>query len=283
VPGKRDWVCSACGQRAAEFADRANVADGARLADGATVAGGQPAARSADGTRLVGGAGLAGRAGLVTGGGDVVARQLRCRNSWCLAPGRPLQAVFSVGNYEGALKRAILTYKYAADLRWARLFGGLLHRFLVRHANWFDEYAVVCPVPSFLGPGGRRSWGHVELFCAELGCLAAGEWPVERLVTKVAETEPMSAKAQPVRRRIAQRLLSEAFVVPEAGGVAGRRVLVIDDVCASGETLLAVAGKLQKAGAAEVAGLVLARASLRPSRYPVPPPTGGDSRGAVEP
>jgi predicted amidophosphoribosyltransferase len=169
-----------------------------------------------------------------------------------------------VGSYEGALRKAIVSYKYGGDLRWARTFGRLLHGFLRRHATWFEEFGVVCPVPTFLGPGAHRSWGHVELMCAELAWSAGGEWPVESLVAKVAETEPMSAKGWPQRRRIARQLATGAFVVPVPPDVAGRRVLVVDDVCASGETLLCTGEALRQAGAAEVSALVLARARWRP-------------------
>ncbi len=178
--------------------------------------------------------------------------------------GRPIEAIYAVGNYEGALRRAIVSYKYGGDLRWARTFGTLLHGFLRRHSTWFEECGVVCPVPTFLGPGAHRSWGHVELMCAELAWLAGAEWPVENLVAKVAETEPMSAKARPARSRIARQLAYGAFVVPVPAHVDGRRVLVIDDVCASGQTLLSTARALRRAGAVEVSGLVLARARWRP-------------------
>ncbi len=187
-----------------------------------------------------------------------------CRNSWCARPGRPLGAIYAVGNYEGALRKAIVSYKYGGDLRWARTFGQLLHGFLHRHATWFEEFGVVCPVPAFLGPGAHRPWGHVELICAELAWSAGGEWPVESLVAKVAETEPMSAKGRPRRRQIARQLATGAFVVPAPGDVEGRRVLVVDDVCASGETLLSAGEALRRAGAAEVSAVVLARARWRP-------------------
>jgi predicted amidophosphoribosyltransferase len=90
------------------------------------------------------------------------------------------------------------------------------------------------------------------------------EWSVEQLVVKAVETETMSAKPHPIRRRIARDVLPAAFVVPRVDDVMGRRVVIVDDVCASGGTLLAVAGALRKAGAAEVTGLVLARASWHP-------------------
>ena len=202
---------------------------------------------------------------------DGARRGAACRNSWCASPSRPLEAIYAVGGYEGALRKAIVAYKYGGDLRWARTFGRLLHGFLRRHATWFEEFGVVCPVPAFSGPGAHRSWGHVELICAELGWSAAGEWPVESLVAKVSETEPMSAKAWPQRRQIARQLAREAFVVPVPPDVDGRRVLLVDDVCASGETLLSSGAALRRAGAAEVGALVLARARWRGASVPLPP------------
>ena len=186
-----------------------------------------------------------------------------CRNSWCSRPGRALQAVYWAGTYDGALRRAVLSYKYHADLRWARVFARMLLGFLDRHATWLEEYAVVCPVPAYTGAGARREWGHVELMCAELSSLAGGQWPVEHLVSKVAETEPMSATSQSERRRIATQSLPRSFVPVPGALIEGRKIMVVDDVCASGETLLAVAGALGRAGADEVAGLVLARAAFR--------------------
>jgi predicted amidophosphoribosyltransferase len=46
-------------------------------------------------------------------------------------------------------------------------------------------------------------------------------------------------------------------------GVAGSRILIIDDVCTSGASLEACAQVLQEAGAAKVSGYVLARQSDR--------------------
>jgi predicted amidophosphoribosyltransferase len=222
MTGQRRWVCSACGQTAF----------------------GQTAARD----------------GVVGLGAECPPPS--CRNPWCTMADRPLSAIFAVGNYEGAFRRAIVSYKYGRDLRWAPVFGRLLHGFLQRHATWFEEYGVICPVPSFTGQGARRPWGHTELVCAEVGRLTRAEWPIEALVAKVAETEPMSAKARPARRAIARTGLVTAFMVPQPAAAQGRRILLVDDVCASGWTLLTVSRALLDAGAEEVAALVLARGVL---------------------
>lgn len=139
------------------------------------------------------------------------------------------------------------------------MFGDLLCAYLFRHPTWFEELAVICPLPSYVGPGARRAWGHVELFCAELGRQSGGQWPVEPLLKKSAETEPMSAKPGAVRHQIAFRRLPGTFARDARYEVAGRRILLVDDVCATGETLMAAAGALRQCGAAEVTALVLAR------------------------
>jgi predicted amidophosphoribosyltransferase len=183
--------------------------------------------------------------------------------------------VHAVASYTGALRRAIVAYKYGGDLRWAKTFGLVLSAFLTRHATWFEEFSVVCPVPAFAGPGAHREWGHVELICRELSWSAAGMWPVEPLLAKVTETEPMSGKGRPARREIGKRLMGSGFVVPPGIDVRGARAVLVDDVCASGETLLSAAAALRLAGAEEVTAVVLARARWRPGgsgpRVPGPP------------
>jgi predicted amidophosphoribosyltransferase len=54
--------------------------------------------------------------------------------------------------------------------------------------------------------------------------------------------------------------VSGAFTAARRHALAGRRILVVDDVVTTGETLGAVQAALRDAGAAEVRGAALARA-----------------------
>ncbi|HET9059020.1 MAG TPA: phosphoribosyltransferase family protein [Acidimicrobiales bacterium] len=191
-------------------------------------------------------------------------RNAQCRNAWCAASGRPLQSVYWTGEYDGALRRAVVAYKYAGDMRWARTFGSLLLSFLQDNQTWFDEFGVVCPVPAYCGPGRRRSFAHMDLVAAELSSQSRGQWPMEPLVRKVVETPAMCLRPQLERRRLAYSAM-RASLRADPVACAGRRVVLVDDVCVSGQTMLSVAAALRAGGAAEVVGLVLARARWRDS------------------
>jgi predicted amidophosphoribosyltransferase len=73
----------------------------------------------------------------------------------------------------------------------------------------------------------------------------------------------MQGRPSEARRAIASGKLRQALYVPSPGFVAGARILVIDDVLTEGSTLREVARVLRRAGALEVAGLVLARPPWR--------------------
>lgn len=198
-------------------------------------------------------------------------QRLPCANAWCACPGRPLGAVYAAGPYRGALARSVVAYKYGRDLRWARPFAGLLHGFLSRHATWFEEFDVLCPVPAFLGPGPRPAWDHVGHVCRQLAALTGPQWAVQRLVVKTGPTPPMAGRRRWERRAAVTRQLTGSYHVPRPELVEARRIILVDDVCASGSTLLAVAGVLRRAGAEEVIGLVVARALWRAAGGPARP------------
>jgi predicted amidophosphoribosyltransferase len=168
--------------------------------------------------------------------------------------------VFSVGVHAGGLRRAVVRYKYGGERWWAGVFARILAGYLGRRAPWLEEFDVLIPMPAYTGPGARRSWDPVAEIVGELEALIGSTWCIESgLVVKASETPPMSGGALATRQRIATGALRSALAVPDAGRVASARILVVDDVLAEGSTLREVARALRRAGAAEVAGLVLAR------------------------
>jgi predicted amidophosphoribosyltransferase len=168
--------------------------------------------------------------------------------------------VWAVGVHAGPLRAAIVSYKYRHQTGWAEVFGRLLLGYLDEHMPSFDDYDVVVPMPAYIGPGARRRWDPVARFVAVAEQLSAGRWPVERdLVEKTVETPPMAGAGLGRRRARAEGSLRRSLRIPDPARVEGARVLVVDDVFTEGSTLREVARAMVGAGAAEVAGLALAR------------------------
>jgi predicted amidophosphoribosyltransferase len=167
--------------------------------------------------------------------------------------------------YDGALRGAIVRYKYRQELWWADVFARMVARYLEANTTWFEEFDLIVPVPSYLGPGGRRGWDPVGRIAARLQALVGPLWEVApSAVVKWAETPAMQGRDWPTRQAVAAGPLRQSLVVPEPSVVAGARILVFDDVLTDGSTLREVARRLRAAGAREVAGLALARPPWSP-------------------
>jgi predicted amidophosphoribosyltransferase len=172
--------------------------------------------------------------------------------------------VFAAGSHHAALRRAVLRYKYRGERWWAAVFAGMLARYLLTNAPWFEEFDLITGVPSYQGPGARRSWDPVGDVVEGLAPLLGPGWEVAPgAVVKARETPPMQGRTAAERHLLAAGPVRRALVVPAPALVAGARILAIDDVLTEGSTLREVAMALRRAGAREVAGLVIAR-----SRWP---------------
>lgn len=183
-----------------------------------------------------------------------------CPNRWCRRPDRVFSVAFSVGVHQASLRWAIARYKYRGERGLAAVFAAAVASYLDARPTWFEEFDLLTAVPAYLGPGGRRSWDPVGTILAALPARLGERWSVSpRAVTKVSETPGMAGRSWAQRQELARGPLRASLCVPDPALVAGRQVLVLDDVLTEGSTLREVARALRRAGATDVAGLVLAR------------------------
>lgn len=184
----------------------------------------------------------------------------RCPNVLCHRADRGFSVVFAVGSYAGAMRHALLRYKYKGELWWSGIFARGLARHLQAHPTWFEEFDLIVGVPAYTGAGSRRGWDPVAGILDEVRPLLEPSWDVAPgVVVKTSETPAMQGLSRAERRRSAQGALRRSIRVTNPVEVAGARVLLFDDVMTEGSTLREVARALRASGAAEVAGLVLAR------------------------
>lgn len=117
------------------------------------------------------------------------------------------------------------------------------------------DFNVVCWAPLSRKRRRKRGYDQSEL----LACKVAErlELPVEPLLDKVRDTPAQSGQTDAAARRA--NVLGAYALKPDKS-VAGKRILLVDDVATTGATLSECARVLRTAGAAGVCGLVLALA-----------------------
>ncbi len=192
--------------------------------------------------------------------GQTRARPGSCGNPWCTRADRGWSVVFAAGVYAGALRRAIVEYKYRGRAAWQPALSGHLAGYLEAHGPWLEDFDLLVPVPAYCGPGARRSWDPVAAVLAGASALLGPSWDIGwDVVAKQAETPQLGGRSRPERVALAEGPLRRALTVTDPVAVAGARILAVDDVCTEGCTLREVALALRSAGAVEVAGMVLAR------------------------
>lgn len=174
----------------------------------------------------------------------------RCRRGL-----NPLSAGASLGPYEGPLRTVIHELKYRGRRRAAaRLAEALVAQPAVRRL--LSPGVVLIPVP--LHPRRRRERGfnQAEIVAREVGHLVS--LPVSSLaLVRRKDTPPQTGLSAAERRKS----VAGAFAVRRRCHVAGKVVVLVDDVLTTGATALACARALREAGATDVRVLTLARVS----------------------
>jgi ComF family protein len=157
-------------------------------------------------------------------------------------------------NEAAAGRRAILAWKYRADHLIGAALLSLARGRLERHAPRFD---LVIPVPLHRSRLRRRGFDQAALLAravsSRMGRFAPG------ILRRTRATPTQSRLSRQTRRTN----VVAAFVATRSTALAGRSVLLVDDVFTSGATADSCSEALIAAGAARVEVLTLARATRR--------------------
>lgn len=153
--------------------------------------------------------------------------------------------------YEGQVRDAILAFKFKAKLGGLDAFGRLMAQTAAE--RYSGEFDAITWVPVSKKRLKKRGFDQARYLTASM-CV---DWHVAPLETlrKTADNPPQSGLEDAAARR-ANVLGVYKAVSPEQ--FAGKRLLLVDDVCTTGATLGECARVLKAAGAAEVLCLTLA-------------------------
>ncbi len=156
---------------------------------------------------------------------------------------------FSYSIYEGVLKDIILLFKYGEIKRLKRIITEYyVAAFTSRIAEGFD---FLIPVPA--DKNRKREFHPITLIAGMLSRRLAIELMSNNLI-KVKTTEPQAGLSRSKRLKN----LAGAFALQYPGRLAGKKILLIDDVYTTGTTIKQCTKVLVKAKA-DVVALTLAR------------------------
>ena len=170
----------------------------------------------------------------------------------CAAHPRPWRRLFVFGRYAEPLRGLILEYKFEQSLGLGRLLQDLLARACAGLAD--DPPDLLVPVPlhwrRLVWRGYNQSLELARVLGRSLGR------PVEsRALRRVRRTRPQTTVERSERRA---NIRGAFRACP--GLVAGKKVLLVDDILTTGATAEECARELAAAGAVRVDVAVLARA-----------------------
>ena len=170
--------------------------------------------------------------------------------SVCCRMTPPIEGIRSAAYFEGVLREAIHRFKYRGVRALARPLGQLMAE---QWSAYHIPAEVLIPVPLHPARLAERGYNQATLLARELG--TAIGLPVEAgSLLRIRATTPqiiLDAAARQENVRGAFQCLDEQ--------IAGRLVVLIDDVCTTGATLSACSAALKGAGAGSVWAYTLAR------------------------
>ena len=171
----------------------------------------------------------------------------RCETDW-------FDAARACGLYEGALRATVLELKRNPHISRR----AVQQLYETQQRAPLTESDLIVPVP--LHHARERERGFNQALVIASALIRLCRLPLEEhALTRSSETNMHRAGMDAKARR---RSVADAFSVRHADLIAGKRLLLIDDVFTTGATASACSKILKEAGAAQVFVLTIARAAV---------------------
>lgn len=169
----------------------------------------------------------------------------------CLTKKQVFYKARAAFKYDDFSKRLILPFKHSDHIELTALLTNFLYQ---AGTDLFGEIDILIPVPLHRYRLMKRKYNQAALLAKTLSIrikkpFAAG------VLLRVKHTQSQGHMKKSERKQN----VSKAFHVKNNLKIAGKHVLLIDDVMTSGATLNECAKALKKAGASKVSYLTLAR------------------------
>lgn len=158
-----------------------------------------------------------------------------------------------VCKYEGRLAQDIRRFKFKGEQDLGRTFGERIYRKLPQGYDLSSDYDYLLPIPSRPSSHSERGYDAVGLIGAHLSELCG--LPLKRDILKALEGKPQKRLSGSARCKNAKG----SFRLINSPRVAGKRILVLDDVLKSGSTMCEAMRTLNSGAPRRLDALVLSK------------------------
>ena len=175
----------------------------------------------------------------------------------CRKKKRYFKRIYSMGLYQGVLRKTILLLKYQRVKALIPPLGELLLKYCQRNLK-MSGFDLLLPVPLFRSKKRHREFNQADAFTriiAEHYSLPLSN----KNLLRIRDTKSMSNLNSEERRKNVRG----AFIVKEEEEVRNRKILLIDDICTTAATVDECSKVLLTAGVKEVTVLTLARTTSK--------------------
>lgn len=150
------------------------------------------------------------------------------------------------------MRALIHRFKYQADLDLGRALGRVMAQQVDRYPI-LKKYQKIIPIPLHPEAANRRTFNQALILADQVADVTKG-----RVYPDVLLRLPGSALQHTLGRRQRKQGLAGEFFLARPELVGGQKILLIDDILTTGNTLSQAARVLLRGGATEVAAFTLA-------------------------
>lgn len=168
----------------------------------------------------------------------------------------PIRKIYAAADYSNRLISELITkfkFQSVSDIRYPLTDMLIEHLTLVKFR--MPPKCVMTAVPLHKQREIKRGFNQAELIAREV----AGHFQIpyrEKILKRTRNTDPQTEMENYNRR---MQNVKESFVCNNQKNIAGKRVIIVDDVTTTGATLNECAKALKSAGARSVTAFVVAR------------------------
>lgn len=163
---------------------------------------------------------------------------------------RNISYIMAPFEYTGELRQVILDFKFKNCWSYAPLLAGMMREYLDSYDIW-EEFDFIIPVPLHKQRVKERGYNQSELIAEHISEYLHIPMRAD-LLRRIRNTKKQSS----LKRFDRISNVKDAFEC--TGDLSGKKILLLDDICTTGNTLQSCAAELAGAGAEKICALTLA-------------------------